>query len=131
MTPQKVLEVIGIYRNLFEDLGVEKVDCPHGELLDAPEKGLAHCHGMLEKIEKFVREGQMDKAFRWLGFIQGVLWVRRVYPLVTLRDHNRVDGEAGLEPGWLARDVARASARVAEWEAKRAQNARPVTLNKD
>ncbi len=33
-----------------------------------------------------------------------------------------------LEPGWLARDVARASARAKQWDEERKKNARPVTL---
>jgi hypothetical protein len=31
----------------------------------------------------------MEKAFRWLGFVQGVLWTNRVYTLDNLKSHNR------------------------------------------
>lgn len=129
MTPQKVLGVIRIYRRLFEELGIAKHDYPHDDILDTMEHGLEHCHGMLDKMETFVHAGHMDKTFRWLGFIQGATWALRVYPLTSLKNHSRPE-EKGfkLEPGWLKEDVARASARVKEWEAERAKSAHPVTV---
>ncbi len=128
MTPQKVLEAIAAYRQLFEWLGVEKIDYPHSEVLHTSEHGLAHCHGMLEKMEEFVRKGDMEKVFRWLGFIQGVMWAQKVYPLDSLKNHNRPDDEMVLEPGWLKRDVERAVVRVRELEAQRRRSTRPVTV---
>ncbi len=89
MTPQKVLEVIGVYRKLFVGLGIKRIEYPHQELLENVELGLAHCHGMLDKMEEFVREGRIDKASRWLGFIQGVLWAQKIYALEHLKHHNR------------------------------------------
>ncbi len=89
MTPQKVLEVIEIYRKRLEGLGMEKVDFPHEHLLHSLEIGLCHCHGMLDKIAGFVKEGRMEKAFRWLGFVQGVFWSSRHYSLEDLKNHNR------------------------------------------
>ena len=89
MTPEKVLEVIETYRQLFIEKGIGKIDYPHNDLLDRETHGLEHCHGMLDKMVEFVREKRMEKVFRWLGFIQGVLWTTRVYPLTNLKDHNR------------------------------------------
>ncbi|RJO59537.1 hypothetical protein C4546_01525 [Candidatus Parcubacteria bacterium] len=89
MTPEKVIEVIGIYRQLFVGRNIGKVDYPHDEMLDGLMHDLEHCHDMLDKIAEFVREGRMEKAFRWLGFVQGVLWASRVYSLTDLKNHNR------------------------------------------
>lgn len=89
MTPPKVLEIIEIYRKFFVERGVGKIDYPHDELLDSEVRGLEHCHGMLDKMVVFVRAGRMEKAFRWLGFIQGVLWAARIFPLAKLMEHNR------------------------------------------
>lgn len=93
MTPKKVIEVIEAYRQLFVERNIGKIDYPHDELLDGEVHGLEHCHGMLDKMVEFVREGRMEKAFRWLGFIQGVLWATRVYPLTDLKNHNRPQEE--------------------------------------
>jgi hypothetical protein len=37
-------------------------------------------------------EERMDKVFRWLGFMQGVLWTLDVYTLDELKAHNMPDG---------------------------------------
>ncbi len=88
----KVLEVIDVYRNHFEKLGIPKLDAPHNQFMNrASYNMLAHCHGMLDEMEKFVAEGRMEKAFRWLGFIQGCLWSAGLYTLEELKNHNRPD----------------------------------------
>lgn len=89
MTGEKVIEVVEGYRRFFVEGNYDKIDYPHDELLDGEVHGLEHCHGMLDKIIVFVREGRMEKTFRWLGFIQGVLWVSQVHSLSDLRSHNR------------------------------------------
>ncbi len=91
MTPEKVLEVIEIYRQKFIEMDVGKVEYPHDDLLEPTEIGLDHCHGMLDRMVEFVREGRMEKTFRWLGFIQGVLWSTGIYTLSELMNHNRPD----------------------------------------
>ena len=89
MTSEKIREVIERYRQLFEAEGIEKTDYSHEELLESPELGLAHCPGMLDKMLGFLEEGRVDKAHRWLGFMQGVLWVNRMFTLDELMEHNR------------------------------------------
>lgn len=36
---------------------------------------LGHLRWMVNETESFIHKGQTDKAMRWLGFIQGALWV--------------------------------------------------------
>jgi hypothetical protein len=43
---------------------------------------------MLDKIEEFVGQGKMEKAFRWLGFVQGCFWTTKQFSIYELRDHN-------------------------------------------
>lgn len=93
MKPEKVQEVINIYRKKFEELGISKKDYPHDNSLDSLEDGLEHCHSMLDKMENFIKENRMDKVFRWLGFIQGFLWSHNIYTLTELTNHNRKDPE--------------------------------------
>ena len=89
MEDNKILEVVQIYRGFFEEKGIDPIDYPHGLMLDSLGHGLAHCYGMLKKIEEFVKEGRRDKAFRWLGFVQGCLWSAGHYSLENLTNHNR------------------------------------------
>lgn len=90
MTDDKIREVISIYRRKFEEMEIDKRDFPHDDWPDSESTGgLAHCHGMLDKMESFLREGRREKAFRWLGFVQGVLWLGGVYTLEELKNHSR------------------------------------------
>lgn len=91
MKADKIREAISRYRQDFERLGIQKIDYPHDQLVDSSCSTLGHCYGMLDKIEQFIQQGRMDKVFRWYGFVQGVLWVQKVYPLVALKEHSRPD----------------------------------------
>lgn len=93
MDGKKILQVIGIYRDHFTEKGIEARDFPHSGIPSSKEEILAHCHGMLDKMEEFIREGRIEKAFRWLGFIQGCLWSTGEYSLEDLKNHNRPDVE--------------------------------------
>ena len=89
MDGKKVLKVIGIYRKYFEKNNIGQIDYPHHLIISLRKNILAHCHGMLGKMEEFVKEDRMGKVFRWLGFIQGCLWATGCYTLEELKDHNR------------------------------------------
>ena len=89
MDDKKILEVINTYRRVFKLMGVGKIDFPHDRILIDSNKAPAHCHGMLDQMEKFLREGRREKVFRWLGFVQGCLWSASIYTLDDLMNHNR------------------------------------------
>jgi len=85
MTKEKILEVVNVYREKFEKLMISQVDFSHGEYVDPDDNWndtLSHCCGMLDRIEK---------AFRWLGFIQGCLWMSGICTLDDLKNNNRPD----------------------------------------
>jgi hypothetical protein len=56
------------------------------------EAELAHLRFMCIEAQKFVDEDRVEKAMRWLGFLQGVLWAREFYSLDDLKNHSRPDG---------------------------------------
>ncbi len=93
MTPDKCREVIAIYRENLEEIAGNKADFPHDDCvrLDQGLEAEQHCLGMLDKMEVFIDEGRMDKVYRWLGFLQGVLWMRGLYTLTELMNHNKKD----------------------------------------
>lgn len=51
--------------------------------------GLEHLLYMCVEGIKLVEQGRMEKAMRWLGFIQGDLHVRLRIPISALKDINR------------------------------------------
>lgn len=89
MTAEQILRVIGIYRDFFIREDIRPIDFPHDEILHNDRIGLAHCHGMLDKMVGFVQEGRLEKAQRWIGFIQGCLWMSHRFTLEALKDHSR------------------------------------------
>ncbi len=102
MTKDKVLEVLKIYRAELERRGITKLENP-SDRFDAdvliPDDHayfsikLTHCYEMLNSIEEFARADRMEKAFRWLGFIQGCFWSCGVYTIQEMKNHNRPDPE--------------------------------------
>jgi len=89
MTVSKIREVLAIYRKKFEELDIPKRQSTHDSLPNSNDEFLSHCYGMLDEMEVFLQEGRLDKAFRWLGFIQGCLWRSGVYSVEEMKNHNR------------------------------------------
>ena len=91
MTKEKVLEVVELYRKMFKLITVGKADFPEYAHVDSEVLGdaLNHCNGMLDKIERFVEKDRMEKAFRWLGFIQGFLWSSKLCSIDEMREQNK------------------------------------------
>lgn len=44
---------------------------------------------LIEMPERFPSEGSTSKAMRWLGFVQGALWMAEVFSLDTLKLHSK------------------------------------------
>lgn len=50
---------------------------------------LQHVAYMCGESIRFVDEDRVPKAMRWLGFIQGVLWMSHLFSIDQLKDHSR------------------------------------------
>jgi len=90
----KILEVINTYREAFESMGIRPER--HPDWLkpgSSKEAALAHCYYMINQMENFVEEKRIEKVFRWLGFVQGILWMTEQYTIDELKNHNRPDKE--------------------------------------
>jgi hypothetical protein len=76
VSPLHVGYTLDLYqRRIHEELGQHPTDA---ELL--------HLAGMIPEMRFFP---DVEKQMRWLGFIQGVLWHRKLYTLDELRAHCR------------------------------------------
>ena len=89
MTAEKINQVVAIYKKKLKGQGIAQQSFSHDVFPKSNLSRLAHCHGMLDQILVFVKENRMEKAFRWLGFIQGCLWSCEVYTIEELKNHNR------------------------------------------
>ena len=73
MTTEKLISVITLYQ-----------DHTNGKT------GYEHLNWMTyEVLNNIIPEGKIDKAMRWLGFIQGVLHERKDFTLEELKAHSR------------------------------------------
>ena len=77
MNNQKILEVLKIYEKHFSNVNSTEV--------------ILHLSSMIPKMKDFLQQNRRDKAFRWLGFMQGVLWGKGTFTLEQLKNHNRPD----------------------------------------
>ncbi len=50
---------------------------------------LRHCLHMCKQIEQLLEDEEHLKAHRWLGFVQGVLWMAGVFSINDMRKHNK------------------------------------------
>ncbi len=89
MGEKELMRVIGRYRRYFEENGIPKSLVRDDARGITHADALAHCHTMLDDIEGFSMPKNLGKAFRWLGFVQGVLAVYGVYTIAEMREHNR------------------------------------------
>lgn len=79
MTAVKIIEVCNRYQDRLRDLGL---------LTDNAR--LRHVFNrMIPLTIQFASDNRLEKAFRWLGFMQGVLWAEGVYAIDELKDHNK------------------------------------------
>ena len=83
MTSEKILEVIDKYDDVLRRM----VDSPRYSLVEYVR--VSHCITMLSEMRQLLSKGRVEKACRWLGFIQGVLWSLERYSIDALREHNR------------------------------------------
>lgn len=97
MTNDLLLEVVRFYGEHLKDiLGVGEpqrwvYEVDGGLVVPFKDEQLRHLRWMSGTILAMVASGEMSegKAFRWLGFMQGVLWSQGVFSLEQLKEHNR------------------------------------------
>jgi len=89
------LELIEMYLNCLRD----REDLLPDSIYSGSKEGCAgdarqnlnHAWFMLLQIKRWLISGKSDsgKLDRWLAFVQGVLWVNKLYSVDQLRDHIR------------------------------------------
>lgn len=94
MNADKVIEVLGKVRENVRakaqfDIKPERADITSVKPGDFT--ALSHVLWMCDETEGFVKAGRMEKAFRWLGFIQGVLWMTGVASIDESKHQNMPD----------------------------------------
>ena len=89
MTGDQIVAATDKYDRELEKEEIPIAEHPHDIVCMMRRAALAHLRTMFPKMVQFVSEDKIEKAMRWLGFVQGVLWVCGVYTLDQLKADNR------------------------------------------
>lgn len=104
MTPEKTKEALANLAQVCKDHGasvMKRLDgtCPcrcdlttvFGSGRPMTTHQLDHLFFMAIEAQKFVDAGRIEKAMRWLGFIQGAVWGGGLVSIDSMKDLNRPD----------------------------------------
>ncbi len=88
MTSEKLTNVFRLYDAHLEQLGHQAF---HSH---SPDDWGCHLRNMCKVAAgELVPAGRVEKAMRWLGFVQGVLVAKGLFTVEELKNHSKPDGE--------------------------------------
>ena len=90
MTRSVLTRALLYYRKILKDHYAPE-RAPTDELFDPETEWrvmLKHAAWMVEEALVFVKEKNFEKAFRRLGFVQGVMWSTGEFSIDEMRKHN-------------------------------------------
>lgn len=87
MTPDQVITAVDKYALEFAKFGVKAERWPLEKPSPDTFGALAHALWMCEETRTIARE-DVEKAMRWLGFIQGVLWTTQGMKITDMMIDN-------------------------------------------
>lgn len=90
MSPEKIKELMHFYTRT---IGADPRREMTGSKGTDRQAALHHTVWMCGQVIEFAKAQRMDKANRWIGFIQGVLWSHGVMTIDQMRRHNMPDEE--------------------------------------
>jgi hypothetical protein len=95
MTNDQIKAVAAMYRDRLAPTALDRAACEEevGRLMQT------HVVWMCEQLPVLVDEDRLDKANRWLGFVQGFLWPNGFYTIDEMKDHNRSKDDAKTPSG--------------------------------
>ncbi|RJO60011.1 hypothetical protein C4544_06605 [candidate division WS5 bacterium] len=83
----QITELIDSYISNLEKRGAKEFS-GYTEIRTEEER-MGYLLWFCKETKKFAEKGDLEKAGRWLGFIQGTLWALNIYSIDEMRDHNR------------------------------------------
>jgi hypothetical protein len=90
MTSEQKIEALEQYDRCLSVFDPARAD-PQSRA-PAADRACSHARWMCQQAIAYVKAGEDAKADRWLGFIQGVLWMRGLYSIEQMKEHNRPGG---------------------------------------
>lgn len=94
MTPEHIKTVCKLYHQKLVELGYK---AERGRKNYERVERVNHIVWMLEQIPEKA-DKNVEKACRWLGFVQGVLWRDSYFTIDEMRNHNSSIPEFSVKP---------------------------------
>lgn len=89
MSPEQMVAAVQKYDVQLAGGGFEPVRCDDTAEGLSVHARLEHTRWMCQQVPELVAEGRLEKANRWIGFIQGVLWAYEAGTIASFKDDNR------------------------------------------
>ena len=93
MTPEKTKKVLATFREilgepkkLYEGAYKLRITCHRDKLVQLRQAAIGHAAWMCEEAIKLVDEGRMEKAMRWLGWINATVWFNGLMSLDDIKN---------------------------------------------
>jgi hypothetical protein len=91
VTDEQVKQVVASYQGRLAREGYQphQIDFDRTTADFPRSRQLEHVAWMCGEILAALGAGDREKAMRWLGFTQGVLWAHGIYAVNEMREQNR------------------------------------------
>jgi hypothetical protein len=89
VTKEQMLGVVDVYAAELLKRGYSPKRDPGEGMPPRIDRAARHAAWMLEEMRGFLAQDRWDKANRWLGFVQGLLWSTGIYTIPQMANHNR------------------------------------------
>lgn len=95
MTKEKLDSVFCFYADYLRkgntQLKAERADITKFVAEVSPGEETGHLLWMCDEARQFIAQGRIEKAMRWLGFLQGMFYARGLFTIDQLGNHSRPD----------------------------------------
>lgn len=88
MNKEQVVEVVQEYQKNLIEVGAKPLRFTEDASAPASYQAMNHILWMCAEVQRFAQEDKLEKAMRWLGFIQGVLWTLGEESIEKLKKDN-------------------------------------------
>ena len=91
MTKEQTKAIVSRYRDILADT-YHTTPVRRQETTNLHER-IQHLMWMCDEVEYFLKEEKVEKAMRWLGFIQGAFWILGIQDIAQSKKDNMPEGE--------------------------------------
>lgn len=92
---EKLLETAALYDHLLGEQNYEAIQSEDAG--QHKQAQLQHCRWMCQQVPLFVVDNKIDKANRWIGYVQGIFLSYNLFTLEEMKGHNRTESSCSNE----------------------------------